>query len=125
MSIFFSTNHDNGIIELLNGVISLREPRDSYDKDGYFTSPEKKIIKKFKNSQEYHNDALSESIKYFLSFANSDLKIPLIKVKDSRKALSIISSNFYKYPSKRINTIGITGTNGKTTIAFLITQCLN
>jgi len=75
--------YDNGIIELLNGVISLREPRDSYDKNGYFISPEKKIIKKFKNWQEYHNDALSESIKYFLSFANNDLIIPKDHYKQS------------------------------------------
>jgi len=67
--------YDNGIIELVNGELSLREPRDVYDKDGYFTSPRKKIIKKFNNSRQYYNDALSESIKYFLSCASNNLKI--------------------------------------------------
>jgi UDP-N-acetylmuramoyl-L-alanyl-D-glutamate--2,6-diaminopimelate ligase len=43
-----------------------------------------------------------------------------IKVKDSSKALGIISSNFYDNPSDKLNLVGITGTNGKTTIATLL-----
>ena len=75
--------YDNGIIELVNGEISLREPRDSYDDDGYFTSPKKIIIKKYDNSRHYYNDALSESIKYFFSFANDNVNIPKEHYKQS------------------------------------------
>ena len=42
-----------------------------------------------------------------------------IKVEDSRRALAIISANFYANPSSELKLIGVTGTNGKTTIASL------
>lgn len=43
-----------------------------------------------------------------------------IKVKNTRAALSKISSNFYENPSKDLNIIGITATNGKTTTSFML-----
>jgi UDP-N-acetylmuramoyl-L-alanyl-D-glutamate--2,6-diaminopimelate ligase len=43
--------------------------------------------------------------------------ITWVKVPDSSVALGIIASNFYDNPSEEIEIIGITGTNGKTTIA--------
>ena len=46
----------------------------------------------------------------------------VIKVEDSRKALAVIASNYYGNPSSKINLIGITGTNGKTTTATLLYQ---
>lgn len=48
----------------------------------------------------------------------------VIKVEDGRKALAKAASNFYKNPSKHIKLIGITGTNGKTTSAFMIKSIL-
>ncbi len=44
----------------------------------------------------------------------------LIQVEDSRKALVLMAGAFYGYPSKSLSVIGITGTNGKTTISYLI-----
>ena len=41
-------------------------------------------------------------------------------VEDSRKALSIVSSNFYQCPSERLALTGITGTNGKTTTSYIL-----
>ncbi len=46
-------------------------------------------------------------------------RIPHIIVRNSRRALSHLSCCFYENPSQKINVIGITGTNGKTTTAFL------
>ena len=50
--------------------------------------------------------------------------IPQIKVANTRRAVSIVSSKLYNSPSKDITVIGITGTNGKTTTAYLITNAL-
>lgn len=47
-----------------------------------------------------------------------------IVVENSRKALAQISDRFYLSPSKDINLIGITGTNGKTTVSYLIKSIL-
>ncbi len=46
--------------------------------------------------------------------------IPVIKVKDSDLALGQAAAAIYDFPSKEINLIGITGTNGKTTVTHLI-----
>ena len=45
--------------------------------------------------------------------------VTFIRVNDTRIALSIIASNYYDNPSRKLDLIGITGTNGKTTIASL------
>lgn len=46
--------------------------------------------------------------------------ITYIKVNNTAIALGIISSNFYDNPSEKITLIGVTGTNGKTTIVTLL-----
>ena len=43
-----------------------------------------------------------------------------IKTEDSQKALGILSSNFYNNPSQKLKIVGVTGTNGKTTVATLL-----
>ncbi|MDF3076851.1 MAG: UDP-N-acetylmuramoyl-L-alanyl-D-glutamate--2,6-diaminopimelate ligase [Sphingobacteriaceae bacterium] len=43
-----------------------------------------------------------------------------VKVKDSAHALGLIASNFYDNPSSNIKLVGVTGTNGKTTVATLL-----
>lgn len=43
-----------------------------------------------------------------------------IVVRDSRKALAQIAAAFYQDPSQRLRVVGITGTNGKTTVSYLI-----
>ncbi len=43
--------------------------------------------------------------------------ISYVKVTDSKIALGNIAANFYDHPSKEIKLVGITGTNGKTTVA--------
>ncbi len=47
-------------------------------------------------------------------------EVTFILVKDTDKALAIIASNYYDNPSEKLELIGITGTNGKTTIATLL-----
>jgi len=51
--------------------------------------------------------------------------IPKIYVKDSRYALAKIANEFYGKPSEKIKCIGITGTNGKTTISYLMDSILS
>jgi len=51
--------------------------------------------------------------------------ITYIKVNDSNESLAIISSNFFDNPSEKLKLIGVTGTNGKTTIATLLFELFN
>jgi len=47
-----------------------------------------------------------------------------IKVANSREALAQAASAFYDRPSSKLKVVGITGTNGKTTVAFMIKKIL-
>jgi UDP-N-acetylmuramoyl-L-alanyl-D-glutamate--2,6-diaminopimelate ligase len=49
--------------------------------------------------------------------------VPLIAVEDLAGKLGEIANRFYDYPSRKLKVIGVTGTNGKTTVAWLIAQC--
>ncbi len=51
-------------------------------------------------------------------------KILNIQVADTRQALADIAADFYGRPSERLTVIGITGTNGKTTTAYLVESIL-
>jgi UDP-N-acetylmuramoyl-L-alanyl-D-glutamate--2,6-diaminopimelate ligase len=47
-------------------------------------------------------------------------KITYVTVKNSAQALGIIASNYYGNPSEKVKLTGVTGTNGKTTVATLL-----
>lgn len=53
-----------------------------------------------------------------------DKKVNLIKVTDTRKVLARLATEFYGNPSSKMKVIGITGTNGKTTVSYLIEALL-
>ena len=47
-------------------------------------------------------------------------EIAVVQVPDSRQALARLASTFHRHPAQSLKLIGITGTNGKTTTAYLI-----
>jgi UDP-N-acetylmuramoyl-L-alanyl-D-glutamate--2,6-diaminopimelate ligase len=49
-------------------------------------------------------------------------QITYVKVKDTNTALAYLATNFYDNPSQKLQLVGVTGTNGKTTIASLLYQ---
>jgi len=53
-----------------------------------------------------------------------NMDISVIKVKDTRKALALLANRYYDYPSRKLKVIGITGTNGKTTVAYMLKAIL-
>lgn len=48
--------------------------------------------------------------------------ITYIEVESASKALAFMASNYYKNPSENLKLVGVTGTNGKTTVATLLYQ---
>lgn len=51
--------------------------------------------------------------------------VELRRVPSARKALAVLAAEFYGNPSKKLKLIGVTGTNGKTTITYLLQSILN
>jgi UDP-N-acetylmuramoyl-L-alanyl-D-glutamate--2,6-diaminopimelate ligase len=51
--------------------------------------------------------------------------LPILEVEHGRRALAQASAAFFGYPEKKLSVTGITGTNGKTTTAFLTEALLN
>lgn len=48
--------------------------------------------------------------------------VTYIQVKDTNKALAFIAANYFNNPSQNLKLVGVTGTNGKTTVATLLYQ---
>lgn len=59
-----------------------------------------------------------------LDFDNISDEITVIRVEEGRKALAIISANYYGHPTKKLKLIGVTGTNGKTTNVYILKSIL-
>ena len=82
------------------------------------------------NAQDGHayiNDAIKNGASAVISNEKiiNDFDKPVINIENTRKAASIISSRFHDNPSNDLTIVGITGTNGKTTTAYLIKECLD
>jgi UDP-N-acetylmuramoyl-L-alanyl-D-glutamate--2,6-diaminopimelate ligase len=56
--------------------------------------------------------------------AEAGYTLPIVRVSDSRQALGLLAGRFHGEPSARLRMIGVTGTNGKTTITYLVKAVL-
>ncbi len=83
------------------------------------------------DGHKFINDAIANGASAIIIEEGCDLKafnvtkdLSIVMAKDTRKALAIVSSNFYGNPSKKFKLIGVTGTKGKTTTTFMIKEML-
>ena len=53
-----------------------------------------------------------------------DTDIPYVQVADSRAALAVLGANWFDHPAEKMTMIGVTGTNGKTTVTYLLKTVL-
>ncbi|MFO1445805.1 UDP-N-acetylmuramoyl-L-alanyl-D-glutamate--2,6-diaminopimelate ligase [Bacillus sp. Bva_UNVM-123] len=53
------------------------------------------------------------------------LPVPVILVKDTKRAMAVIADAFFQQPSQKLHLVGITGTNGKTTTSHIIEKILS
>ena len=54
-----------------------------------------------------------------------DFEGPILQVQDVRSMASLMAARFYGFPSQRLKTVGVTGTNGKTSVTYLTEYLLN
>ncbi|SPF32571.1 UDP-N-acetylmuramoyl-L-alanyl-D-glutamate--2, 6-diaminopimelate ligase [Syntrophobacter sp. SbD1] len=78
------------------------------------------------DGHEFISDALSRGAVAIVAQTEkpAGLTTGFVRVRDSRAALAAIAANFYDHPASRLELIGITGTNGKTTTSLLIESIL-
>ena len=79
-----------------------------------------------KDGHQFISQAVENGAVAILSNGRSpEIKtVPILKVKDPRLAMSQISAQFYGNPSMSMNVIGVTGTNGKTSITHILHHIL-
>lgn len=53
-----------------------------------------------------------------------DVRVPQLVVPDTRAAMAVAADAFFGEPTKQLEVVGVTGTNGKTTTAFLLQSTL-
>ena len=79
----------------------------------------------YADGHEYAKNAIENGAVALLVEHGVDAgKIPQVVVSSTRRKIADIADRFYSSPSKGINLIGITGTNGKTTVTHLIQKIL-
>ncbi|WP_242837241.1 UDP-N-acetylmuramoyl-L-alanyl-D-glutamate--2,6-diaminopimelate ligase [Alkaliphilus transvaalensis] len=73
----------------------------------------------------YVEDAIKNGAKAILceDMIESD-GVTVIRVKNTRRAMAKIANKFYDFPSKLLDLIGVTGTNGKTSVTYMIKSIL-
>ena len=113
--------------EVLKGNLDVSINNINYDsrkvKDGDMFV----CIKGFKSDgHNFIDAAINNGAKVIVCEDEADVKdgVTLIKFKDTRKALAKIGAKYYDNPCDKLNIIGVTGTNGKTTTAFMIKNIL-
>jgi len=77
------------------------------------------------DGHDFIDEALARGASAIVTQKPVRKKSIIIEVKNTRNALAKISDRFYSNPSKKLFLIGITGTNGKTTTAFLVENLLS
>lgn len=72
----------------------------------------------------YIDDAVSRGAAAVVADRPVSAGVPVIEVADTRRAMAEMAAAFYGRPSEQMTMIGITGTNGKTTTAYLLESIL-
>ncbi len=76
---------------------------------------------------DFIQDAIKRGAAAVLASAlpNPPPAVPVVVVPDARKGLGEAADGFYRHPAASLDLIGVTGTNGKTTTAYLLRHLLN
>ncbi len=76
------------------------------------------------DGHKYIADAVKRGAAAVLCEKDMPESVPWVKVPSSREALAVLGANWYGHPAKSMKIIGITGTNGKTSVTYLLKELL-
>ncbi|MGH3033399.1 MAG: UDP-N-acetylmuramoyl-L-alanyl-D-glutamate--2,6-diaminopimelate ligase [Gaiellaceae bacterium] len=72
------------------------------------------------DGHDFARDAVAGGAVALLVERELDLPVPQLVVADARRAMALAADTFFGHPTRELQVAGITGTNGKTTTAFLL-----
>src|SRR5699024_11187900 len=72
------------------------------------------------DGHDFVQEAAAKGAVAIIAEKTMDVSLPVIIVRDATRALAMVANKFYKYPTKHMPLIGVTGTNGKTTVTYLL-----
>lgn len=77
------------------------------------------------DGHDYVEDAVKNGAVAIIAEKAVSASVPVIMVNDTARALSMLTVKFYHYPTTNLSLIGVTGTNGKTTVTYLLEKIFN
>ena len=76
------------------------------------------------DGHKYAKTAVENGAAVIVAQDKIDVGVPVVYVENSRRTMAELACTFYGNPSEKFSLVGITGTNGKTTITYLIKSIL-
>lgn len=110
--------------EVLQGTIEREVPDIAYDsrrvvKDGMFVAIEGTV----QDGHKFIGSALDAGAGVIVAEKETVVEnngVTVIRVQNGRKALSLMSAAYFDHPAKKMITVGITGTKGKSTVEHMV-----
>ncbi|MDE6274211.1 MAG: UDP-N-acetylmuramoyl-L-alanyl-D-glutamate--2,6-diaminopimelate ligase, partial [Clostridiales bacterium] len=77
------------------------------------------------DSHDCAEEAASRGAAAIVCERELSLPCPQVIVKDGREAMARLAAAFYHHPERSLKIVGVTGTNGKTTVSHMLDSILN
>ncbi|MBU5467739.1 UDP-N-acetylmuramoyl-L-alanyl-D-glutamate--2,6-diaminopimelate ligase [Virgibacillus sp. MSJ-26] len=77
------------------------------------------------DGHDYAENAVKRGAVAVVAEKELSLPVPVIVISDTKRALAMLAAKFFDNPTKNMSLIGVTGTNGKTTITYLLEKIFN
>src|SRR5690625_786704 len=77
------------------------------------------------DGHDYAENAVKRGAVAVVAEKELPLPVPVIVISDTKRALAMLAAKFFDNPTKNMSLIGVTGTNGKTTITYLLEKIFN
>lgn len=77
------------------------------------------------DGHDFIEQAVTNGAKAILAEEEVKASVPVIRVADTSSVSALVTAKFYDYPTEKLSLIGVTGTNGKTTVTYLLEAIFN
>ena len=74
------------------------------------------------DGHDYVDEAVTNGAVVIVAERDIQAKVPVVVVPDTVRFLAMAAAKFYQFPTNQVPLIGVTGTNGKTTVTYLLEQ---